>query len=108
MRASALDRNRCPCFCRCHFVVAMSRICNYFDSLIGFGREVSTRSPKAVIDRMFAPEFCNRLSAVYYFIAVSVRLKPVAAGRLFAYASDRIANRSLPSRVRDPVARDRC
>src|SRR5216683_7522522 len=36
-------------------------------TMIGFGREVSTGSPKAVIDRMFAPEFRNRLSAVIEF-----------------------------------------
>ena len=36
-------------------------------TMIGFGRDVSTGSPKAVIDRIFAPEFRNRLSAIIEF-----------------------------------------
>jgi len=40
-------------------------------AMIGFGREVSTGSPKAVIDRMFAPEFRNRLSAIIEFDPLS-------------------------------------
>ncbi|MGH7877900.1 MAG: ATP-dependent Clp protease ATP-binding subunit ClpA, partial [Candidatus Binataceae bacterium] len=36
-------------------------------AMIGFGAAVATGSPKAVIDRMFAPEFRNRLSATIEF-----------------------------------------
>jgi ATP-dependent Clp protease ATP-binding subunit ClpA len=36
-------------------------------AMIGFGASVSTGSPKAVIDRMFSPEFRNRLSAIIEF-----------------------------------------
>jgi ATP-dependent Clp protease ATP-binding subunit ClpA len=39
--------------------------------MIGFGRDASSGSPKAVIDRMFAPEFRNRLSAIIEFAPLS-------------------------------------
>jgi ATP-dependent Clp protease ATP-binding subunit ClpA len=35
--------------------------------MIGFGATVQTGSPRAMIDRMFAPEFRNRLSAIIEF-----------------------------------------
>ncbi|HLW72043.1 MAG TPA: ATP-dependent Clp protease ATP-binding subunit ClpA [Candidatus Binataceae bacterium] len=40
-------------------------------AMIGFGAATSTGSPKAVIDRMFAPEFRNRLSAIIEFAPLS-------------------------------------
>jgi ATP-dependent Clp protease ATP-binding subunit ClpA len=40
-------------------------------SMIGFGAANSTGSPKAVIERMFAPEFRNRLSAIIEFAPLS-------------------------------------
>jgi ATP-dependent Clp protease ATP-binding subunit ClpA len=36
-------------------------------AMIGFGAGISTGSPKAVIERMFSPEFRNRLSATIEF-----------------------------------------
>ncbi|HUN60155.1 MAG TPA: ATP-dependent Clp protease ATP-binding subunit ClpA [Candidatus Binataceae bacterium] len=36
-------------------------------AMIGFGASITTGSPKAVIDRMFSPEFRNRLSAIIEF-----------------------------------------
>ena len=36
-------------------------------AMIGFGAGITTGSPKAVIERMFAPEFRNRLSATIEF-----------------------------------------
>jgi ATP-dependent Clp protease ATP-binding subunit ClpA len=36
-------------------------------AMIGFGASVTTGSPKAVIERMFSPEFRNRLSATIEF-----------------------------------------
>jgi len=40
-------------------------------TMIGFGASVTTGSPKAVIDRMFSPEFRNRLSAMIEFAPLS-------------------------------------
>ena len=40
-------------------------------TMIGFGAGVTTGSPKAVIDRMFSPEFRNRLSAIIEFAPLS-------------------------------------
>jgi ATP-dependent Clp protease ATP-binding subunit ClpA len=40
-------------------------------TMIGFGTTVSTGSPKAVIERMFSPEFRNRLSATIEFAPLS-------------------------------------
>jgi ATP-dependent Clp protease ATP-binding subunit ClpA len=40
-------------------------------AMIGFGASVTTGSPKAVIDRMFSPEFRNRLSAIIEFAPLS-------------------------------------
>jgi ATP-dependent Clp protease ATP-binding subunit ClpA len=36
-------------------------------AMIGFGPQVATGSPKAMIERIFAPEFRNRLSAIIEF-----------------------------------------
>ncbi|HEX4210072.1 MAG TPA: AAA family ATPase, partial [Candidatus Binataceae bacterium] len=36
-------------------------------AMIGFGAGITTGSPKGVIDRMFSPEFRNRLSAIIEF-----------------------------------------
>jgi len=36
-------------------------------AMIGFGATVQTGSPRAMIDRMFSPEFRNRLSAIIEF-----------------------------------------
>jgi len=36
-------------------------------AMIGFGAGVTTGSPRAMIDRMFSPEFRNRLSAIIEF-----------------------------------------
>jgi ATP-dependent Clp protease ATP-binding subunit ClpA len=36
-------------------------------AMIGFGAGITTGSPKAVIDRMFSPEFRNRLSTIIEF-----------------------------------------
>jgi ATP-dependent Clp protease ATP-binding subunit ClpA len=49
-------------------------------TMIGFGATVTTGSPKAVIDRMFAPEFRNRLSAIIEFAPLS----PVVIERVVA------------------------
>ena len=40
-------------------------------AMIGFGAGITTGSPKAVIDRMFSPEFRNRLSAIIEFAPLS-------------------------------------
>src|ERR1700722_12225496 len=40
-------------------------------TMIGFGPTLATGSPKAVIDRMFSPEFRNRLSATIEFAPLS-------------------------------------
>ena len=40
-------------------------------TMIGFGASVTTGSPKGVIDRMFSPEFRNRLSAIIEFAPLS-------------------------------------
>ncbi len=40
-------------------------------AMIGFGAAITTGSPKAVIDRMFSPEFRNRLSATIEFAPLS-------------------------------------
>jgi ATP-dependent Clp protease ATP-binding subunit ClpA len=40
-------------------------------AMIGFGAGITTGSPKAVIDRMFSPEFRNRLSATIEFAPLS-------------------------------------
>jgi ATP-dependent Clp protease ATP-binding subunit ClpA len=39
--------------------------------MIGFGASISTGSPKVVIERMFSPEFRNRLSATIEFAPLS-------------------------------------
>src|SRR5215469_6240960 len=59
-------------------------------AMIGFGSQISTGSPRAVIDRMFAPEFRNRLSAIIEFAPLSPVIIERVVGKFLGELSDRL------------------
>ncbi len=70
-------------------------------AMIGFGREVSTGSPKAVIDRMFAPEFRNRLSAIIEFDPLSPEVIARVVDKFLGELQDRLVVSKVTLEVSD-------
>jgi ATP-dependent Clp protease ATP-binding subunit ClpA len=66
---------------------------------IGFGKEVSHGDPRGMIERMFSPEFRNRLSAVIEFGALS----PAVMEQVVDKFIDELAGRLKAQRVRIEV-----
>jgi ATP-dependent Clp protease ATP-binding subunit ClpA len=64
-------------------------------NLIGFGKGVETGNPRAVIEKMFAPEFRNRLSAIIEFAALS----PLTMERVVDKFIGELADRLKPQKV---------
>ena len=52
-------------------------------SMIGFGKDFRSGTPKDAIDRMFSPEFRNRLSAVVEFAAVDAARDGTRGGQVY-------------------------
>ena len=65
-------------------------------AMIGFGSEITTGSPRAMIDRMFSPEFRNRLSAIIEFAP----LPPAVIERVVDNSCSNCPSASRPTRSR--------
>jgi ATP-dependent Clp protease ATP-binding subunit ClpA len=59
-------------------------------AMIGFGSAIATGSPKAVIDRMFSPEFRNRLSATIEFAPLSPPVIEQVVDKFLAELQERL------------------
>src|SRR5579883_524758 len=59
-------------------------------NLIGFGKGVETGNPRAVIEKMFAPEFRNRLSAIIEFAPLSPLTMERVVDKFLGELSDRL------------------
>jgi ATP-dependent Clp protease ATP-binding subunit ClpA len=59
-------------------------------AMIGFGGAHTTGSPKAVIDRMFSPEFRNRLSAIIEFAPLSLVVIEQVVDKFLAELQERL------------------
>jgi ATP-dependent Clp protease ATP-binding subunit ClpA len=59
-------------------------------AMIGFGAGISTGSPKAVIERMFSPEFRNRLSAIIEFAPLGPAVIEQVVDKFLAELAERL------------------
>jgi ATP-dependent Clp protease ATP-binding subunit ClpA len=59
-------------------------------AMIGFGGSITTGSPKAVIDRMFSPEFRNRLSAIIEFAPLPTEVIERVVDKFLLELSERL------------------
>jgi ATP-dependent Clp protease ATP-binding subunit ClpA len=64
-------------------------------AMIGFGAAVSTGSPKRVIDRMFSPEFRNRLSAIIEFAPLNPAVMERVVDKFLGEVSERLARQKV-------------
>jgi ATP-dependent Clp protease ATP-binding subunit ClpA len=68
-------------------------------AMIGFGSQISAGSPRAVIDRMFAPEFRNRLSAIIEFAPLSPIIIERVVDKFLGELSDRLKTNKVELEV---------
>ena len=73
-------------------------------AVIGFGTDVVNGSPRAVIDRMFAPEFRNRLSAIIEFAPLPPPVIERVVDKFVAELAERLAANRVTIEV-TPAAR---
>ncbi|MGH7906482.1 MAG: AAA family ATPase, partial [Candidatus Binataceae bacterium] len=73
-------------------------------NMIGFGKDVSGGNPKGVIERMFSPEFRNRLSATIEFAALSPAVMERVVDKFIQELSDRLKPQKVMLRI-SPAAR---
>jgi len=59
-------------------------------AMIGFGAGITTGSPKAVIERMFSPEFRNRLSGIIEFAPLSPAVIELVVDKFLVELADRL------------------
>jgi ATP-dependent Clp protease ATP-binding subunit ClpA len=60
-------------------------------ALIGFGKEVARGDPKSAVERLFSPEFRNRLTAVIEFSALTRPIVERVADKFIAELAERLA-----------------
>jgi len=65
-------------------------------AMIGFGKETSAGNPKTAIERMFSPEFRNRLSATIEFAPLSIEVVERVVDKFLNELSERLE----PQKVR--------
>ncbi len=73
-------------------------------AMIGFNQEFAGGNPKSVIERMFSPEFRNRLSATIEFVALSPAVMELVVDKFIRELAERLE----PQKVRlavTPAAR---
>jgi ATP-dependent Clp protease ATP-binding subunit ClpA len=74
-------------------------------SLIGFGKELTRGDPKATLERLFSPEFRNRLTAVIEFGALTKPIIERVADKFIAELAERLVTQkvelTVTSRARD-------
>ena len=73
-------------------------------AMIGFGTDVATGSPRAVIDRMFAPEFRNRLSGIIEFAPLPPPVIERVVDKFVGELAERLAANRVTIEV-SPAAR---
>jgi ATP-dependent Clp protease ATP-binding subunit ClpA len=72
-------------------------------AMIGFGASVSTGSPKAVIERMFSPEFRNRLSATIEFAPLPPPVIEQVVDKFLAELQERLNVSKVTLEVSSPA-----
>jgi ATP-dependent Clp protease ATP-binding subunit ClpA len=73
-------------------------------TMIGFGTGVTAGNPRAAIDRMFSPEFRNRLSAIIEFAGLSPEIIARVVDKFVGELAERLAAQKVRLEV-SPAAR---
>jgi ATP-dependent Clp protease ATP-binding subunit ClpA len=74
-------------------------------AMIGFGAGITTGSPKAVIDRMFSPEFRNRLSAIIEFAPLGPVVIEQVVEKFLAELQERLNGNKVKLEVTEAAKR---
>ncbi len=64
-------------------------------SLIGFGKELEHGDPKTAIERLFSPEFRNRLTAIIEFRPLTIETVERVADKFIAELAERLAAQNV-------------
>jgi ATP-dependent Clp protease ATP-binding subunit ClpA len=73
-------------------------------AMIGFGAGITTGSPRAMIDRMFSPEFRNRLSAIIEFAPLAPEIIERVVDKFILELAERLEVNKVTIEV-SPAAR---
>jgi ATP-dependent Clp protease ATP-binding subunit ClpA len=68
-------------------------------TMIGFGTDVATGNPRGAIDRMFSPEFRNRLSAIIEFAGLGPEIIARVVDKFVAELAERLAAQKVKLEV---------
>ena len=68
-------------------------------TMIGFGTDVTTGNPRNAIDRMFSPEFRNRLSAIIEFAGLGPEIIERVVDKFVGELSERLAAQKVKLEV---------
>src|SRR5712692_6864352 len=70
-------------------------------TMIGFGTDVATGNPRNAIDRMFSPEFRNRLSAIIEFAGLGPEIIARVVDKFVGELAERLAAQKVRLEVSD-------
>jgi ATP-dependent Clp protease ATP-binding subunit ClpA len=70
-------------------------------TMIGFGTDVATGNPRNAIDRMFSPEFRNRLSAIVEFAGLGPEIIARVVDKFVGELAERLAAQKVRLEVSD-------
>jgi ATP-dependent Clp protease ATP-binding subunit ClpA len=68
-------------------------------TMIGFGTDVTTGNPRSAIDRMFSPEFRNRLSAIIEFAGLGPEVIARVVDKFVGELAERLAAQKVKLEV---------
>jgi ATP-dependent Clp protease ATP-binding subunit ClpA len=68
-------------------------------TMIGFGTDVATGNPRSAIDRMFSPEFRNRLSAIIEFAGLGPEIIARVVDKFVGELAERLAAQKVKLEV---------
>jgi ATP-dependent Clp protease ATP-binding subunit ClpA len=72
-------------------------------AMIGFGKDFRTGSPKDAIDRMFSPEFRNRLSAVVEFVQLTPAVMELVVDKFIDELRERLVAQKVELSTTGPA-----
>jgi ATP-dependent Clp protease ATP-binding subunit ClpA len=74
-------------------------------AMIGFGKDFRSGTPKDAIDRMFSPEFRNRLSGVIEFVQLNPVVMERVVDKFIGELGERLAAQKVDLSITEPARR---
>jgi ATP-dependent Clp protease ATP-binding subunit ClpA len=74
-------------------------------AMIGFSRDYRSGTPKDAIDRMFSPEFRNRLSSVVEFVQLTPAVMERVVDKFIGELGERLAAQKVDLSITEPARR---